>query len=126
MKKRNEIPLPDGRKILVLQDENGDLTVFFQHPDGRMEQTTKHESAKALFRSDYPEIVYTEMDNGIFWRSLERYEKGDIIEHEGRRYEVLYSWVQFEWDGIPVYMAELNPQGASRSDPGPSRLGGGA
>jgi len=56
-----------------------------------------------------PQFITTDMDNGIFWRSLERYEDGDIIEHAGRNYEVQYSWLWVTIGETKVYVAELEP-----------------
>lgn len=57
----------------------------------------------------YPEFFTTEMDNGMFVRTLTRPEKGDIFEHWGKRLIVKYSWRWTYFVGIPVFCAELEP-----------------
>lgn len=58
-------------------------------------------------KSHLPEMVYSEMDNGIFWKSLESYDTGDVIIYEGKEYVVRYGWKWTTIATIPIYFAEL-------------------
>lgn len=76
------------------------------------EKMTRAEKRGFIWRSlnnFYPRIEYVDMDGSIFLKSLESYDTGDIVEHEGREYRVLYGWHWTTYGPIPVYMAELEP-----------------
>lgn len=60
----------------------------------------------------YPRLEYVEFDGSIFYKSLTPIDNHDIIEHDGRRYRVLYAWEWTHYGPIPVYMAELEPEEA--------------
>lgn len=47
----------------------------------------------------------TDMDGGVFWRSLEKFKGGDIIEHNDKRWKVQYCW---EWI-TGIFISELEP-----------------
>jgi hypothetical protein len=64
----------------------------------------------------FPQFVTSEMDNSYYWKSVEQYQPGDVIEHDGTRYEVQYSWPWWKPRTIQVYMAELEPVVADRSE----------
>lgn len=70
--------------------------------------------SKAFFQSAIKhhfagEVVYSEMDGGVFWRSITKPEKGDVIEYKGKAWKVLYSWKWTTYLGVPIYFAELDP-----------------
>lgn len=73
---------------------------------------------RAVLERHFPEFTYTDMDCGFFWKSLEKYEPGDIITHEGTAFRVLYSWEWWKPKGVQVYMCEMEPADA------PSRRAG--
>lgn len=70
-----------------------------------MDEDTFKEALKRIL----PEIVYSEMDGGVFWKSLEEYKTGDVIQHKNKSYTVLYGWHWTTWRGVPIYFAELEP-----------------
>lgn len=55
----------------------------------------------------YPKFEAVGFDGSLYWKSLDRYTSGDIIEHEGRRYRVKYGWHWYSRGPVPIYMAEL-------------------
>jgi hypothetical protein len=57
----------------------------------------------------YPEYDYSDMDGAHYLKTLEPVVDGDVIEHDGHKYKVLYSWEWVMYYGVPVYMAELEP-----------------
>lgn len=64
-----------------------------------------------------PELVRVGFDSSIFWRSLESYDTGDTIEHEGVRYVVRYGWLWWhDNNGTKIYMAELDIEGAGQDE----------
>lgn len=66
----------------------------------------------AVLNKHFPKFEYSYMDGAFYWKSLEQHEKGDIIEHDGNRYMVRYSWGWWPvLHDVTVYMAELEPVG---------------
>lgn len=73
----------------------------------RMDKTAQ---MMVILQKHYPEFAYSYMDGAYYWKSLEEYQAGDIIEYQGNTYRVRYSWAW--WPVLPgvatVYMAEMD------------------
>ena len=69
------------------------------------------EAVRAKLAERLPQMFTTEMDGGVFWRSLELHDKGDRIIHNGKTWVVRYGWEWTAVAGVPVYCAELDPEG---------------
>ena len=67
-----------------------------------------------------PEWVYNSMDGSLFIRSLTKPEPGEVFEKDGNRFVVAYAWHWSDYNGVPVYMAELdsetNPRRPKKED----------
>lgn len=85
----------DGAEVVFAEDVRHDLDAL---------------TAANPYRKKLPEFVYSEFDGDVFYRSLTRPDKGDIIvrESDGQRFVVLYSWHWSTRRGAPIYMAELD------------------
>jgi hypothetical protein len=74
----------------------------------------------------YPKFESVGFDGSLYWKSLEEYTEGDIIEYKGKEYRVRYGWHWTSYGPIPIYMAELDPVGFDRATHVPgsdSRMG---
>ena len=75
----------------------------------RLEKYDQGEKAlKALKKS--PEWVYNSMDGSLFIRSLTKPEPGQVFKKDGNRFVVAYAWHWSGYNGVPVYMAELDSE----------------
>lgn len=62
-----------------------------------------------------PEFFTTDMDGGVFYRSLEPPQDGQVITDErNKEWVVRYWWEWTRFADIPVYIAELDPRGFTR------------
>lgn len=58
----------------------------------------------------YPRVTRTEMDNGIFYFSLDYIGLGQFVTWEGVVYAVQYGWIWMSFtNGLNIYGAELEP-----------------
>jgi hypothetical protein len=73
-------------------------------------------SEAELLAQHFPEFVSVDMDGSYYWKSLEQHQPGDVIEHDGTRYKVQYSWPWWKPRTIQVYMAEITPLAAEGSE----------
>ena len=64
---------------------------------------------REVLERHYPQYDYSEMDNAHYLKTLEPVVDGDVIEHHGQKFMVLYSWEWVTYYTVPVYMAELMP-----------------
>jgi len=75
------------------------------------EDLTLAQKVGILYRlayATYPQISYSEMDGGIFWKSLTQHKEGDTIEHEGKTYRVIYDgWAWMNYGPTIIYGSEL-------------------
>ena len=76
---------------------------------GRLEGYDQGEKyIKALKKA--PEWVYNSMDGSLFIRSLTKPEPGEVFVKDGNRFVVAYAWRWSDYNGVPVYMAELDSE----------------
>lgn len=63
----------------------------------------------------YPRFESVGFDGSLYWKSLEEYAAGDLIEHKGKQYRVKYGWHWCSQGPVPLYMAELEPADFDRA-----------
>lgn len=72
------------------------------------------ELLKSTLDKYYPVVKVTSMDNSYIWLSLDTPIHGSIVEYQGKKYKVCYSWKWMQYGNasigyIPIYAAEVHP-----------------